>query len=140
LVVVGTRPEAIKLAPVILRLAAEPQSFAVTVCATGQHREMLDSTLAIFGIRPQVDLDLMRPGQSPSAVAAGVLAGLEPLLESSPPDWLVVQGDTTTAMAAALAGFHRRVRVAHVEAGLRTGDLDAPFPEEMNRRVVDLVA
>jgi UDP-N-acetylglucosamine 2-epimerase len=140
LVVVGTRPEAIKLAPVILRLQADPESFEVTVCATGQHREMLDAMLATFGIQPHVDFDLMRPGQSPNTIAAGVFGGLDPLLAQSPPDWLVVQGDTTTAMAAALAGFHRRVPVAHVEAGLRTGDLQAPFPEEMNRRVVDLVA
>jgi UDP-N-acetylglucosamine 2-epimerase len=140
LVVVGTRPEAIKLAPVVLRLQAEPESFEVTVCATGQHREMLDAMLATFGIEPQIDLDLMRPGQSPNAVAQGIFGGLDPLLAETPPHWLVVQGDTTTAMAAALAAFHRRVPVAHVEAGLRTGDLAAPFPEEMNRRVVDLVA
>jgi len=140
LVVVGTRPEAIKLAPLVLRLQAEPESFEVTVCATGQHREMLDAMLATFGIEPQVDLDLMRPGQSPNAVAQGIFGGLDPLLAETSPHWLVVQGDTTTAMAAALAAFHRRVPVAHVEAGLRTGDLQAPFPEEMNRRVVDLVA
>lgn len=137
---VGTRPEAIKLAPVVLRLRAQPTVFETIVCATAQHREMLDATLATFGIRADIDLDLMRPGQSPSGVAAGVLAGLDPWLAENAPDWVIVQGDTTTAMAAALAGFHRRLPVAHVEAGLRTGDLEAPFPEEMNRRVVDLVS
>jgi UDP-N-acetylglucosamine 2-epimerase (non-hydrolysing) len=140
LVVLGTRPEVIKLAPVVLRLQADVHRFEVTVCVTGQHRELLDTMLELFGIAPQIDLDLMRPGQSPSQVAAGVLAGLDAVLATTRPAWLLVQGDTTSAMAAALAGFHRGVRVAHVEAGLRTGDLQAPFPEELNRRVVDLLS
>ena len=140
LAVVGTRPEAIKMSPVVRRLRAEPERFDVLLCATAQHREMLDQVLNLFELSPDIDLDLMRPDQSPSEVAARVLPALDSVLSERNPDWLLVQGDTTTAMAAALAAFHRRVRVGHVEAGLRTGDLSAPFPEEMNRRVVDLVA
>lgn len=139
LVVVGTRPEAIKMAPVIRRLQREPGA-RVVVCATAQHREMLDQVFALFGLTPDIDLDLMRPNQTINALAARVLAGLDDVLAREAPDWLLVQGDTTTAMTAALAAFHRRVRVGHVEAGLRTGDFDHPFPEEMNRRVVDLVS
>ena len=140
LVVVGTRPEAIKLAPVVRRLRREPDRFEVRLCATAQHREMLDSVLSVFELAPDVDLDLMRPGQSPNEVASRVFAALDPLLAREAPDWLLVQGDTTTALCSAVAAFHRRVRVGHVEAGLRTGDFQHPFPEEMNRRVVDLVA
>jgi UDP-N-acetylglucosamine 2-epimerase (non-hydrolysing) len=139
LVVVGTRPEAIKMAPVIRRLRREA-SAQVVVCATAQHREMLDQVFSLFGISPEIDLDLMRPDQTPNALAARVLSGLDDVLARETPDWLLVQGDTTTAMASALAAFHRRVRVGHVEAGLRTGDFQHPFPEEMNRRVVDLVS
>lgn len=140
LLVVGTRPEAIKLAPVVRRLRQEPDRFEAVLCATAQHREMLDQVLEVFGLEPDVDLDLMRPGQSPNEVASRVFAALDPLLGRTAPDWLLVQGDTTTAMCAAVAAFHRRVRVGHVEAGLRTGDFQRPFPEEMNRRVVDLIA
>ncbi|MGE5277845.1 MAG: non-hydrolyzing UDP-N-acetylglucosamine 2-epimerase [Acidobacteriota bacterium] len=140
LLVVGTRPEAIKLAPVVRRLRQEPDRFEAVLCATAQHREMLDQVLEVFGLEPDVDLDLMRPGQSPNEVASRVFAALDPLLGRTAPDWLIVQGDTTTAMCAAVAAFHRRVRVGHVEAGLRTGDFQRPFPEEMNRRVVDLIA
>jgi UDP-N-acetylglucosamine 2-epimerase (non-hydrolysing) len=139
LVVVGTRPEAIKMAPVIRALQREPGA-RVVVCATAQHREMLDQALAPFGIAPDIDLDLMRPDQTPNALTARVFAAMDPVLEREAPDWLLVQGDTTTAMASAIAAFHRRVRVGHVEAGLRTGDFQHPFPEEMNRRVVDLVS
>jgi UDP-N-acetylglucosamine 2-epimerase (non-hydrolysing) len=139
LVVVGTRPEAIKMAPVIRALRAEPGA-RVLLCATAQHREMLDQVFALFGIQPDIDLDLMRPDQTPNELAARVFAGLEPVLAREIPDWLLVQGDTTTAMVSALAAFHRHVRVGHVEAGLRTGDFQQPFPEEMNRRVVDLVS
>jgi UDP-N-acetylglucosamine 2-epimerase (non-hydrolysing) len=139
LVVVGTRPEAIKMAPVIRRLRSEPEC-DVVVCATAQHRQMLDQVFTLFGITPEIDLDLMRPDQTPNALAARVFAGLDSVLERERPDWLLVQGDTTTAMCAAVAAFHRRVRVGHVEAGLRTGDFQHPFPEEMNRRVVDLIS
>jgi len=140
LLVAGTRPEAIKLAPVVRRLRQESDRFEAVLCATAQHREMLDQVLDVFDLEPDVDLDLMRPGQSPNEVASRVFAALDPLLARLSPDWLLVQGDTTTAMCAAVAAFHRRVRVGHVEAGLRTGDFQHPFPEEMNRRVVDLIA
>jgi UDP-N-acetylglucosamine 2-epimerase (non-hydrolysing) len=139
LVVVGTRPEAIKMAPVIRALRAEPGA-RVVVCATAQHRQMLDQVFRLFEIVPDVDLDLMRPDQTPNALAGRVFASLDPVLAAETPEWLLVQGDTTTAMAAAIAAFHRRIRVGHVEAGLRTGDFQHPFPEEMNRRVVDLVS
>jgi UDP-N-acetylglucosamine 2-epimerase (non-hydrolysing) len=140
LAVVGTRPEAIKMAPVILRLRSEPKTFSVTTCATAQHRGLLDSPLELFGLDPDIDLDLMRPNQSLNALGARVLEGLDGVLERERPDWLLVQGDTTTVMAASLAAFHKGTRVAHVEAGLRTGDLANPFPEELNRRIADLAA
>jgi len=140
LVVVGTRPEAIKLAPVVRRLRQEPRQFDVHLCTTAQHRELLDQALGAFGLTADIDLDLMRPDQSLSEIAGRAFAALDPLLARIRPDWLLVQGDTTTAMCAALAALHRATRVGHVEAGLRTGDFRAPFPEEMNRRVVDLVA
>lgn len=140
LTVYGTRPEAIKMAPVIASLRRRPGRFALTVCTTGQHREMLDQVQELFGLRPDVDLRLMQHDQTLNGLAAGALAALEAVLEERRPDWLLVQGDTTTAMSAALAAFHRGVRVGHVEAGLRTGDLCHPFPEEANRRVIDLVA
>lgn len=138
-VVMGTRPEAIKLAPVIRKLRTYPDQAQVSVCSTGQHRQMLDQVLSLFQIEPEIDLDLMRENQTPSQVAAGVLAALDPLLASQQPDWMLVQGDTTTVMAATIAAFHRKVRVAHVEAGLRTYDRENPFPEEMNRVVADHV-
>jgi len=129
LIVVGTRPEAVKLAPVIRRLRSEPSRFETVVCATAQHREMLDQALGLFGIEPDVDLDLMRSDQAPNELAARAFAALDPLLVERAPEWLLVQGDTTTAMCAAVAAFHRGIRVGHVEAGLRTGDLARPFPE-----------
>lgn len=140
LVIAGTRPEAIKMAPVVKRLRLEPERFEVEVCATAQHRQMLDQVLRLFDIEADVDLDIMRAGQSPNEIAARVFAAFDPVLVERRPDWVLVQGDTTTAMAAALAAFHRGVRVGHVEAGLRTGDLRNPFPEEMNRRVTDVVS
>jgi UDP-N-acetylglucosamine 2-epimerase (non-hydrolysing) len=138
-IVVGTRPEAIKMAPVVRRLREEP-GCSVVLCATAQHRQMLDQALALFGLTPDIDLDLMRPDQTINALASRVFAALDGVLANETPDWLLVQGDTTTAMCASLAAFHRRIRVGHVEAGLRTGDFRHPFPEEMNRRVVDLVS
>ncbi len=140
LAVAGTRPEAIKMAPVVRRLRGDPERFELVFCATAQHREMLDQVTSLFGIRPDVDLDLMRPNQSPNEIASRVLVAFDRLLAEARPDWVLVQGDTTTALAAGVAAFHRSVTVGHVEAGLRTGDLTAPFPEEMNRRVIDLVA
>lgn len=128
------------MAPVVLRLREEPERFEVELCATAQHRQMLDQVLDLFDLTPDVDLDVMRPNQSPNEVATRLFAALDPLLASRRPDRVLLQGDTTTAMCAALAAFHRRIPVGHVEAGLRTGDLARPFPEEMNRRVTDLVS
>ncbi|HUF17878.1 MAG TPA: UDP-N-acetylglucosamine 2-epimerase (non-hydrolyzing) [Thermoanaerobaculia bacterium] len=133
LFVFGTRPEAIKMAPLIRRLREEPDAFDVRVCVTGQHREMLDQVLDIFGITPDFDLQIMRPNQSLSEIVSGVLSGLAPVLEGERPDWVMVQGDTTSTFAAALAAFYAGVRVAYVEAGLRTGNKFAPWPEEINR-------
>ncbi|MFL6232374.1 MAG: non-hydrolyzing UDP-N-acetylglucosamine 2-epimerase, partial [Thermoanaerobaculia bacterium] len=140
LAVYGTRPEAIKMAPVVAALTRRPEAFAVRVCATGQHREMLDQVQDLLGLRPDLDLRLMRHDQTLNGLSAAAVAAMEEVLAAESPDWLLVQGDTTTAMAASLAAFHRRVRVGHVEAGLRTGDLARPFPEEANRRVIDLLA
>ena len=140
LAVYGTRPEAIKMAPVIEALKRRPDAFSVRVCTTGQHREMLDQVQEIFGLQPDLDLNLMRHDQTLNGLAASALEAVDGVLAAAAPDWLLVQGDTTTAMTAALAAFHRGVRVGHVEAGLRTGDLQRPFPEEANRRVIDLLA
>ncbi len=138
LVVLGTRPEAIKLAPVILELRR--CGLPHRVLTTGQHRELTLGALAMFGIVPDLDLAIMRPGQTPSQVAAAVLAGLEPVLATAPPDWMLIQGDTTTVLAAAIAAHYARVRVAHVEAGLRSHDRAHPFPEEFNRVLVSHAA
>jgi UDP-N-acetylglucosamine 2-epimerase (non-hydrolysing) len=139
LFVFGTRPEAIKLAPVVLAARAHG-GFRVSVCVSAQHREMLDSVLAFFGIVPDFDLNLMKPGQTLSDVTRGVLHGLAPVLEQVRPDWVLVQGDTTTAFVAGLAAFYARVPVAHVEAGLRTGNIYEPWPEEMNRKLLGALA
>jgi len=133
----GTRPEVIKMAPVVQELRYQPDRFCVTTCATAQHRAMLDQALAIWDIRPDVDLDIMQEGQTPSQVAARVLTRLEPVLIEHQPDWILVQGDTTTVMASAIAAHHLRIKIGHVEAGLRTNDKWNPFPEEMNRVVTD---
>ncbi len=140
LTVIGTRPEAIKMAPVVRELERRGARVRSRVCAAAQHREMLDQTLTLFRVKPDYDLDLMRRAQTPSQVAARTLARLSPLLERERPDWVLVQGDTTTAMAASVAAFYARARVGHVEAGLRTHDLAQPFPEEGNRRVVGCLA
>jgi len=137
--VFGTRPEAIKLAPVVQQLARHAEFESILV-ATAQHREMLDQVLTLFDIQPQRDLNLMREDQSLAELTAAIFTHLDPLLEEYKPDWLLVQGDTTTVMAASLAAFYRRVKVGHVEAGLRTGDKWQPFPEEINRRVAGVVA
>lgn len=138
-VVLGTRPEAIKLAPVVHAARARPSS-TVRVVFTGQHRTMVDQLAEFLELRADVDLDIMRPGQTLSDIAARTLSGLAPVLAAERPDWVVVQGDTTTAFAAALAAFYAGVRVAHVEAGLRSGDLRAPWPEEANRVLVGRIA
>jgi UDP-N-acetylglucosamine 2-epimerase (non-hydrolysing) len=139
LFVFGTRPEAIKLAPVIDELRRDPESFDVRVCVTGQHREMLDQVLSSFGIVPDDDLAIMQTGQSLADVAARVLVEVRRVIESFAPLLVVVQGDTTSAFAAGLAAFYAGVDVAHVEAGLRSGDLAAPWPEEANRRLLSVV-
>ena len=131
LFVFGTRPEAIKLCPVIR--AAVAAGLPVRVCVTAQHRAMLDQVLACFQVRPDHDLDLMQPGQTLAALTARALTALDPVIAAENPAMVIVQGDTTTTMAAALAAFYRHIPVAHVEAGLRTGDLCQPFPEEWNR-------
>jgi UDP-N-acetylglucosamine 2-epimerase (non-hydrolysing) len=140
LTVFGTRPEAIKLAPVIRELAKHNERVANRVCVTAQHRDMLDQVLRVFDIQPDYDLDVMQDNQTPTQVASTVLARLEPILRDERPDWVLVQGDTTTVAAAALAAFYARCRVGHVEAGLRTGDRWQPFPEEINRRVAGVIA
>lgn len=130
--VFGTRPEAIKLAPVAAALRADGR-FAVEVCATAQHRQMLDQVLAAFRLSPDVDLNVMQPGQTLASLTARAVAAVDEYLARSKPDLVLVQGDTTTVLAAALAAFYRKVPIGHVEAGLRTGDLAAPWPEEANR-------
>jgi UDP-N-acetylglucosamine 2-epimerase (non-hydrolysing) len=135
----GTRPEAVKMAPVVQMLAATP-GIVSRVCVTGQHREMLDQVLNLFDIAPDVDLNLMRPDQSLAQLTASILSHLDPVLEKEQPDWILVQGDTTTVMATALLAYYRHIRVGHVEAGLRTGDKWQPFPEEINRRVATVLA
>lgn len=134
LIVFGTRPEAIKMAPVVAQMKLT--GFDVKVCVTAQHRQMLDQVLNLFDITPDFDLDLMRKNQDLSDITQGCLAGLKKVLEAFMPDWVLVHGDTTTAFAAALAAYYRKIPVAHVEAGLRTGNIYSPWPEEMNRRLV----
>lgn len=139
LVVCGTRPEAIKLAPVIQALAADSR-FETRLCVTGQHREMLAPILKFFSLVPDFDLALMKPGQTLFDVTSQALVKLKPVLDEVKPNVVVVQGDTTTAFAGALAAFYEKIKVAHVEAGLRTGDKFSPFPEEMNRVLVSRLA
>jgi UDP-N-acetylglucosamine 2-epimerase len=134
LFIFGTRPEAIKLCPVIREMRAVA-GIEARVCVTAQHREMLDQVLECFGVSPDYDLDLMTPGQTLAQVTSRILAALDPIFAAEHFDLAVVQGDTTTTMAGALAAFYRHVPVAHVEAGLRTGDLSKPFPEELNRLI-----
>lgn len=136
LLVFGTRPEAIKMAPLVHVLRQRPDAFRALVCVTGQHRQMLDQVLHFFGIRPDFDLNIMKDGQSLHDVTARVLTGMEGVLKETEPDLMLVHGDTTSALAAALAGFYRRTTVGHVEAGLRTHRPNNPWPEEMNRRLL----
>ena len=135
----GTRPEAVKMAPVVQALAAAPE-IESRVCVTAQHREMLDQVLELFAIHPDYDLNLMRPNQTLAGLTAEILEHVDPVLADEAPDWVLVQGDTTTVMAAALAAFYRNIKVGHVEAGLRTGDKRQPFPEEINRRIASTLA
>lgn len=136
LTVFGTRPEAIKMAPVVRAVEAHP-ALDGKVCVTAQHRDMLDQVLDLFQLTPDWDLDLMKPGQSLHGLTARILQGLEPVLKEWEPDVVLVHGDTTTTLASTLAAFYSRIPVGHVEAGLRTGDLTAPFPEEANRVLAD---
>jgi len=140
LLVYGTRPEAIKVAPVAVALRRQPDRFHLIVCAMAQHRALIDQLDPVFALDPDFDLDLMRPDQGLNELMSRAVATLDEVLVKVRPEWVLVQGDTTSAMAGALAGFHRRIRVGHIEAGLRTGDLSQPFPEEANRRIIDLVA
>ena len=137
LIIFGTRPEAIKMAPLVLRLR---QSLEVKVCVTGQHREMLDQVLGLFQIVPDYDLNLMKPNQNLANLTAEVLNGVTQILQKRKFDWVLVQGDTTSTMAGAMAAFYQKVRVGHVEAGLRTYNLNSPFPEELNRQVTSKMA
>ena len=138
--VVGTRPEVIKMAPVLRELGGRPDQVRSILCSTGQHRELLDQALSVFALEPDFDLDLMVPDQRLPELTARLLEGLERVVVQVRPDWILAQGDTTTVFAAALVAFHGDIRFGHVEAGLRTGDLRSPYPEEMNRVVADLLA
>ncbi|MFT4907881.1 MAG: UDP-N-acetylglucosamine 2-epimerase (non-hydrolyzing) [Oleispira sp.] len=140
LIVFGTRPEAIKMVPVVMALKAQPEHFDVQVCVTAQHREMLDQVLELFEITPDFDLDLMTPGQSLGGLTSRALQGLEEVFQAQKPDLVLVHGDTTTTFTASLAAFYQQIKVGHVEAGLRTHDIYSPWPEEFNRRVTGLVA
>jgi UDP-N-acetylglucosamine 2-epimerase (non-hydrolysing) len=137
--VIGTRPEAVKMAPVVQRLA-QTTGIESLVCATAQHREMLDQVLNLFNITPDIDLDLMKPNQSLAQITAAIFTHLDPVLRKLKPDWILAQGDTTTVMATALLAYYNRIQFGHVEAGLRTGDKFQPFPEEINRRVAGVAA
>lgn len=139
LCVFGTRPEAIKMAPVI-RLLKEKERVETRVCVTAQHRQMLDQALALFGIQPEYDLDLMRDGQSLASISAGIFTRLDPILELYQPDWVLAVGDTTTVVTTSLLAFYRQIKFGHLEAGLRTHNKWHPFPEEINRRLATVTA
>lgn len=140
LLVFGTRPEAIKMAPLVLEFKKHPDQFETRVCVTGQHREMLDQVLDLFQIAPDVDLNIMKSGQDLYDVTSRVLVGMRDVLKEIIPDVVLVHGDTTTSMAAALAAFYQQIPVGHIEAGLRTGDIYSPWPEEMNRLMTGRIA
>ena len=140
LLVFGTRPEAIKMSPLVLALQADTNRFETVVCVTGQHREMLDSVLHFFGIHPDYDLNIMKPGQTLNDVTTNVLLGMQDVLKNERPDIVLVHGDTTTSMAAALAAFYEQIPVGHVEAGLRTYNIYSPWPEELNRQITARIA
>jgi UDP-N-acetylglucosamine 2-epimerase (non-hydrolysing) len=134
----GTRPEAVKMAPVVQTLARTPGVLSL-VCVTAQHRQMLDQVLGLFEIQPDADLNIMQPDQDLASLTAAIITHLDPVLADLKPDWILVQGDTTTVLAASLVAFYRRIRIGHVEAGLRTNDKWQPFPEEINRRLASVV-
>ncbi len=138
--VFGTRPEVIKMAPVVKELEKHPDRFISKTCVTGQHRQMIDPLLKLFQIEADYDLDIMRPNQSLEHVTTAILTRMGEILERDRPDYVLVQGDTTTSMAASLAAFYQKVKIGHVEAGLRTGNKYQPYPEEVNRRIIDSVS
>lgn len=140
LLVFGTRPEAIKMAPLVSQLQDNKNFFETKVCVTGQHRQMLDQVLELFDLKPDFDLNLMKPGQTLSDVTSGVLKGLEQVFEQWMPEIILVHGDTATTFAASLAGYYHKIKIGHVEAGLRTGDLYSPWPEEANRKLTGALA
>ena len=140
MLVFGTRPEAIKMAPLVKEFEKHPETFETIVCVTGQHRQMLDQVLQLFDIKPQYDLNIMKQGQDLYDVTARVLIGLRDVLKEAQPDVVLVHGDTTTSMAAALAAFYQQIPVGHVEAGLRTHNIYSPWPEEMNRQITGRIA
>ena len=139
LIVFGTRPEAIKMAPLVKAFQAQSDSFETKVCVTAQHREMLDQVLDLFEITPEYDLDIMKPGQDLYDVTSNVLLGMKPVLTDFKPDVVFVHGDTSTTFAASLAAFYQQISVAHIEAGLRTGDIYSPWPEEANRQLTSQI-
>ncbi|MBL9175628.1 MAG: UDP-N-acetylglucosamine 2-epimerase (non-hydrolyzing) [Verrucomicrobiales bacterium] len=138
--IVGTRPEGIKMAPVVQELGRHPDRLRSVLVSTGQHREMLDQVLRLFGLRPNVELNLMRPDQTLARLTGDLFHALDAVVREQRPDWILAQGDTTTVMVASVVAFYHRIRFGHVEAGLRTGDYQRPFPEELNRRIADLAA
>ena len=140
MLVFGTRPEAIKMCPLVKELQKNPEKFRTIVCVTGQHREMLDLVLRIFEVKPDFDLDIMKPGQDLTDVTARVLVGMRDVFKNCKPDVVLVHGDTTTSTAAALAAFYAQIPVGHVEAGLRTRNIYSPWPEEMNRQITGRIA
>ena len=140
MLVFGTRPEAIKMAPLVKEFLRYPEKFETVVCVTGQHREMLDQVLRIFDIQPDYDLNIMKQGQDLYDVTARVLVGMRNVLRKVLPDVVLVHGDTTTSTAAALAAFYQQIPVGHIEAGLRTHDIYSPWPEEMNRQITSRIA
>lgn len=140
LVVIGTRPEAIKMAPLIKELREMSGTFDVIICSTGQHRKMLDQVFSLFEITPDYDLDLMAPGQDLFDISSKVLVGVKKIIGLTNPDLILVHGDTTSAFTAALGGFYSRIPVGHIEAGLRSHNLNSPFPEELNRQMISKIA
>ena len=139
LTVFGTRPEAIKMAPLVLALAAD-ERFDARLCVTAQHREMLDQVLELFEIEPDFDLKIMKPGQTLNDLTASILIGLKPILEEFEPDVVLVHGDTATTFAASLAAYYKKIKIGHVEAGLRTGNIYSPWPEEANRKLTSIIS
>ena len=139
LTIFGTRPEAIKMAPLVRALETDSR-FDGKVCVTAQHREMLDQVLELFEIKPDYDLNIMTPGQTLNDITASILNGLRPVLESFKPDIVLVHGDTATTFAASLAAYYQQIKVGHIEAGLRTGNIYSPWPEEANRKLTSVIA